>query len=61
MFICICHAITERKLKEIIRKNDVSEIEDLNKYIKIGDKCGKCIFSVNELINKINKEKEQDK
>lgn len=61
MFICICHAITERKLKEIIRKNDVHEIEDLIKYIKISDKCGKCIFSVNELINKINKKKCQDK
>lgn len=56
MFICICSVITENKLRKVIEEYNCKTIEDVQKYINIGQQCGHCLPEVQRILNEINKE-----
>lgn len=56
MFICICSVITENKLRKVIEEYNCKTIEDVQKYINIGQQCGHCLPDVQRILNEINEE-----
>lgn len=56
MYVCICNAITEDHLKEIIKDNKCASINDLQNF-GVADSCCKCYNQTQEMLLKyINKE-----
>lgn len=60
MLICICRGIGDKKLKKIILSNNCKTIEDVQKNIYIGHKCGKCLPSIQEMLDECNAKKSED-
>ena len=50
MYVCICHAITEEKLKEAMKESSMVNSRDVLKRLGVGDSCGVCLI---EAMNKI--------
>lgn len=50
MYVCICHAITEEKLKEAMKETSTVNSRDVLKRLGVGESCGICLF---EAINRI--------
>lgn len=41
MYVCICNAVTEREVRECVRKGAIC-IEDLTFELGVGAGCGRC-------------------
>lgn len=55
MIICICNNISDRKIKNaVIKHEDVHEIQDLQKYLKVCDSCHGCTQMIHTIIQQID-------
>jgi bacterioferritin-associated ferredoxin len=50
MYICICHAITEKDIQKAVGKG-VSSIAKLSELTMLGKHCGCCTEHANEVLN----------
>ncbi len=41
MYVCICHAVTDRAIRQAVREG-ASCIEDLSEELNVATRCGKC-------------------
>ncbi|PHS17591.1 MAG: hypothetical protein COA86_09905 [Kangiella sp.] len=49
MYICICNAITDKKILEAQSKG-CDSIDDIMQELGVGDSCGKCIVKAENLL-----------
>jgi bacterioferritin-associated ferredoxin len=40
MYVCLCHAITDKQIKEAVRQGDCS-LADVRKRLGVADQCGR--------------------
>lgn len=60
MYLCICNAITEDQLKEIIKENKFTDMDSLQDF-GIADNCYKCYYETQEkLIEYMNERTKTD-
>ncbi|MBP6217119.1 MAG: (2Fe-2S)-binding protein [Oligoflexales bacterium] len=50
MYICLCKAITERQIKELVSDKKISKLEEVQRYSPIGTGCGSCLTSLEKLL-----------
>jgi bacterioferritin-associated ferredoxin len=50
MYICICNAITERDVRECVRRGCCS-MEELSGELGVGTSCGRCRMAATEILN----------
>ena len=50
MIICICKNISESKLKEIILKENISNINQLKTKYMVGTDCKTCVDAIKDLL-----------
>lgn len=49
MYVCICHAVNDKQIKEAVGAGATS-MRDLAKQLSVGTKCGKCVCDAKELL-----------
>jgi bacterioferritin-associated ferredoxin len=49
MYVCLCNAITDSKLKNLIQ-NGLDSIASLQEVCPVGKSCGTCLDQVQDLI-----------
>ena len=49
MYICICHAVTDREIKHAA-KSGASSMKDLRKTLNVGTTCGRCSSCAKDLL-----------
>jgi len=49
MYICICNNVTDRDIKNLVN-NNITSIEDIQRITNAGNRCGKCIHTLKEVI-----------
>lgn len=54
MYVCICHAVTDRQIRACI-EDGATSLRELRAELKVGTQCGKCACDVRALL------KQQDK
>ena len=50
MYICICNAITERDVRECVRKG-CGSMDELSVELGVGTGCGRCRPTASEILN----------
>ncbi len=58
MYVCICHAITEDKLKEAMKETSTMNSKDVLKRLGVGESCGICLIEAMNKIEGMAKSKE---
>jgi len=43
MYICICKAVSDKRLQQAVNVGDVVSLRDLTRELGVGTGCGKCI------------------
>jgi len=56
MIVCICHNVSDRKIKALLCEHTIHSLKDLKKHIPICNQCGKCKDEIKGLIKKDIKE-----
>lgn len=41
MYVCICHSVTDRQIREAAR-NGASSMDALRRQLKVASRCGRC-------------------
>lgn len=48
MFVCLCHGVSDKKIKSLI-ESGANTIQELQAKCKAGANCGMCLFQVKEI------------
>ncbi|ASJ95570.1 MULTISPECIES: bacterioferritin-associated ferredoxin [Shewanella] len=49
MYVCLCHAITDKQIKEAVDQGDMS-LADVKRRLGVGNQCGKCSRMATDII-----------
>ena len=49
MYVCICHSVTDRQIREAVEQGAAS-LEDLCQTLALGTTCGKCLGCAREVL-----------
>ncbi|WP_440056807.1 (2Fe-2S)-binding protein (plasmid) [Pseudoalteromonas sp. T1lg65] len=50
MYICICHGVTDKHIKESI-DNGARSMRELSQELSVGKQCGKCCNCTKKILN----------
>ncbi|NIF24690.1 MULTISPECIES: bacterioferritin-associated ferredoxin [Pantoea] len=50
MYVCLCHAVSEKSLREVVRRYQPKTIQHLRQLVPIGKQCGKCVRFAREIM-----------
>ncbi|ODP96793.1 MULTISPECIES: bacterioferritin-associated ferredoxin [Salinivibrio] len=51
MFVCICHAVSDKTIKQLVNQQGVTSIRELRRLTPLGSQCGKCVRQAKEVIH----------
>ncbi|MGP6489945.1 MULTISPECIES: bacterioferritin-associated ferredoxin [Duffyella] len=51
MYICLCNAISDKKIREAIRRYQPASVQHLRKILPVGKQCGKCLRATREILD----------
>lgn len=60
MFLCLCHGVKVRTVKECIDSKENCKLFDVVKETGAGSCCGSCLEQIVELIGEDNDEQQQE-
>ncbi len=49
MYVCLCHAVTDRKIAEAVKEGYCS-LRQVQLCLRVGTNCGKCIPATRDVI-----------
>lgn len=50
MYVCLCNAISDKTLREAVRRYQPKSIQQLRQLVPVGKQCGKCIHVAREIM-----------
>ncbi|WP_093274062.1 (2Fe-2S)-binding protein [Vibrio xiamenensis] len=51
MYVCLCHGVSDKKIKKLILNEGITDIRGIKKCTALGSQCGKCVRQTKEIIN----------
>ncbi|ERK05566.1 Bacterioferritin-associated ferredoxin [Pantoea sp. AS-PWVM4] len=51
MYVCLCNAVSDKTLREVVRRYQPKSIQHLRQLVPIGKQCGKCIRVAREIMD----------
>lgn len=51
MYVCLCHAVSDKKIRKLVTEQGVTDIRGIKKCTALGSQCGKCVRLAKEIIN----------
>ena len=43
MYVCVCHGVTDKQIRNAVREEGVGNLRDLRNALNVGSQCGKCV------------------
>ncbi|EGR2797065.1 MULTISPECIES: (2Fe-2S)-binding protein [Vibrio] len=53
MYVCLCHGVSDKKIRQLVLEEGVTDIRGIKKCTALGSQCGKCVRTAKEVINEI--------
>ncbi|MDF2155699.1 (2Fe-2S)-binding protein [Vibrio sp. CAU 1672] len=50
MFVCLCHGISDKKIKKLAIEQGITDIRGIKKCTSLGTQCGKCIRQTKQIL-----------
>lgn len=50
MYVCLCNAVSDKTLREVVRRYQPKSIQQLRQFVPIGKQCGKCIRDARDIM-----------
>jgi bacterioferritin-associated ferredoxin len=49
VYVCICHAVTDRQVREVVDRG-VGSVAELQMHLPVGACCGRCVDTAEQII-----------
>jgi bacterioferritin-associated ferredoxin len=43
MYVCLCNAVSDKVIRQVVRRYQPQSIQQLRNFVPVGTQCGKCI------------------
>ncbi|WP_082798388.1 bacterioferritin-associated ferredoxin [Vibrio cidicii] len=53
MYVCLCHGVSDKKIRQLVLEEGVTDIREIKKCTALGSQCGKCVRTAKEVMNEI--------
>ena len=53
MYVCLCHGITDKAIKQAVLEDGVGNMRQLKKKLGAGTQCGKCVQMAQAIIDNV--------
>ena len=50
MYVCLCHNVTDTKIRHLVRTEGVSSMRELREHLGVATQCGKCARCAREVL-----------
>ncbi|KOO12974.1 MULTISPECIES: (2Fe-2S)-binding protein [Vibrio] len=50
MYVCLCHGISDKKIKKLAIDEGITDIRGIRKCTALGSQCGKCVKQAKEIL-----------
>lgn len=50
MYVCICHGVSDKKIKQLVIEHGVTDIRGIKKCTALGSQCGRCVRQAKEIL-----------
>lgn len=50
MYVCLCHGISDKKIRKLAFDEGITDIRGIKKCTALGSQCGKCIKQAKEIL-----------
>ncbi|WP_312047264.1 bacterioferritin-associated ferredoxin [Erwinia sp.] len=50
MYVCLCNAISDKTLREAVRRYQPKSIQQLRQILPVGKQCGKCLRQAHDIM-----------
>ncbi|MEZ8826833.1 (2Fe-2S)-binding protein [Vibrio amylolyticus] len=51
MYVCLCHGVSDKKIKKLVIEEGISDIRGIKKCTALGSQCGKCVRPAKDIID----------
>ncbi|MDD9338128.1 MAG: bacterioferritin-associated ferredoxin [Providencia heimbachae] len=51
MYVCLCEAITDKQIRNVAKKYQVTSLKGLRQILPVGRECGKCLKQAREILD----------
>ncbi|WP_338560306.1 bacterioferritin-associated ferredoxin [Erwinia sp. E_sp_B04_7] len=51
MYVCLCNAVSDKTIREVVRRYQPKSIQHLRQLVPVGKQCGKCIRAAREIMD----------
>ncbi len=51
MYVCLCHGVSDKKIKQLVINEGITDIKTIKKLTALGSQCGKCVKQAKQVIN----------
>ncbi|CAM3864998.1 (2Fe-2S)-binding protein [Vibrio aquimaris] len=50
MYVCLCHGVSDKKIKQLVLEEGLTDIKQIKKCTALGSQCGKCVKMAKEIL-----------
>ncbi|EGA71745.1 bacterioferritin-associated ferredoxin [Vibrio sinaloensis DSM 21326] len=50
MYVCLCHGVSDKKIKRLALEEGITDIRGIKKCTALGSQCGKCVKMAKEIL-----------
>ncbi|MCW8336689.1 (2Fe-2S)-binding protein [Vibrio sp. SCSIO 43135] len=50
MYVCLCHGISDKKIRKLAIDEGITDIRGIKKCTALGSQCGKCVKLTKEIL-----------
>ncbi|HHX8487481.1 TPA: (2Fe-2S)-binding protein [Vibrio diabolicus] len=50
MYVCLCHGVSDKKIRKLAIDEGVTDIKGIKKCTALGSQCGKCIRLAKDIL-----------
>lgn len=50
MYVCVCHAVTDKQIEYAVHQGSVKTVRDLQQQYGVGTQCGRCACEARDII-----------
>ncbi|OON35485.1 bacterioferritin [Izhakiella australiensis] len=51
MYVCLCNAVSDKTIRDAVRRYQPTSIQHLRQLVPVGKQCGKCIRAAREIMH----------
>lgn len=60
MYLCVCHALNESDLRNLVKLYGCVNLDDLSCHTSAGQSCGSCLAELEEALRRVTSERESE-